>query len=302
MSTAERDATVSAARTQGRTATPPSPAPPSPAASWLRMLGSELRLILGRRRNQAGMLVLALVPVLIAVAIKLASPRRRTGGPDFFSQITGNGLFVAFAALSVELIFLLPIAIALVSGDAVAGEAKEGTLRYLLTVPVGRTRLLAVKYASLVIVALIAVGIVALAGALIGTAMFGTGDVTTLGGTQVSAAEGVRRLVLSVLYLAAGMAALAAVGLFVSTLTEQPIAVVVTVMILTVVAWLLDGIPQVEVIHPWLLIDAWPAFADLLREPPMTETIRRGLLVDAGYAVVFWLAAWARFSNKDITA
>lgn len=272
------------------------------AAAWMRMLGSELGLILGRRRNQAGMVVLAAVPVLIAVAIRLAAPRGRGGGPDFFSQITSNGLFVAFAALSVQLVLLLPIAMALVSGDAIAGEAKDGTLRYLLTVPAGRTRLLAVKYASLVIVALIGVSIVALSGALIGTAVFGAGDLTTLAGSQIPFSEGILRLVWSVLYISAGMAALGAVGLFVSTLTEQPIAVVVTVMTLTIVAWLLDGIPQIDVIHPWLLVDAWPAFADLLRDPPLIDTIRRGLLVDAGYAVVFWLAAWARFSAKDITA
>lgn len=274
------------------------------AAAWMRMLGSELGLILGRRRNQAGMVVLAAVPVLIAVAIRLAAPRGRGGGggPDFFSQITSNGLFVAFAALSVQLVLLLPIAMALVSGDAIAGEAKDGTLRYLLTVPAGRTRLLAVKYASLVIVALVGVSIVALSGALIGTAVFGAGDLTTLAGSQIPFSEGILRLVWSVLYLSAGMAALGAVGLFVSTLTEQPIAVVVTVMTLTIVAWLLDGIPQIDVIHPWLLVDAWPAFADLLRDPPLIDTIRRGLLVDAGYAVVFWLAAWARFSAKDITA
>lgn len=288
--------------TADRTRLASAPSRPSAVGAWLGMLASELRLVLGRRRNQAGMLVLGAVPVLIAVAIKLASPRRRGGGPDFFSQITGNGLFVAFAALSVELIFLLPIAIALVSGDAIAGEAKEGTLRYLLTVPAGRTRLLTVKYASLVIMAVLGVTIVALVGALVGTAVFGTGDLTTLAGSRIPVGEGVRRLVLSVFYLAAGMAALAAVGLFVSTLTEQPIAVVVTVMILTVVAWLLDGIPQIDWIHPWLLVDAWPAFADLLRDPPMTDTIRRGLLVDAGYAVVFWLAAWARLGSKDITA
>ncbi len=272
------------------------------AAAWMRMLGSELGLILGRRRNQAGMVVLAAVPVLIAVAIRLAAPRGRNGGPDFFSQITSNGLFVAFAALSVQLVLLLPIAMALVSGDAIAGEARDGTLRYLLTVPAGRTRLLAVKYASLVIVALVGVSIVALSGALIGTAVFGAGDLTTLAGSQIPFSEGILRLVWSVLYLSAGMAALGAVGLFVSTLTEQPIAVVVTVMTLTIVAWLLDGIPQIDVIHPWLLVDAWPAFADLLRDPPLIDTIRRGLLVDAGYAVVFWLAAWARFSAKDITA
>ncbi len=275
---------------------------PTPVTSWLRLLASELRLILSRRRNVAGMLVLAAVPVLIAVAIRLASPARRGGGPDFFGQITSNGLFVAFAGLAVELTLFLPIAIALVSGDAIAGEAKEGTLRYLLTVPSGRTRLLAVKFASLVIVALIAVTIVALSGALIGIAIFGSGELTTLAGSRISMGDGVERLIWSVLYLSAGMAALAAVGLFVSTLTEQPIAVVVTVLIFVVASWLLDGIPQVDMIHPWLLVDAWPSFADLLRDPPMLDNIRRGLLVNAGYAVVFWLAAWARFGAKDITA
>ena len=64
------------------------------------------------------------------------------GGPDFISGITGNGLFVAFAALTVELPLFLPLAVATIAGDSVAGEANIGTLRYLLTIPAGRTRLL----------------------------------------------------------------------------------------------------------------------------------------------------------------
>src|SRR4051794_38049708 len=100
-----------------------------------RFLRSELWLIIGRRRNQAGLAALALVPIVIAVAIKLAAPEREGGGgdgPDFFSSITGNGFFVALAALTVELPLFLPIAVAAIAGDAVAGEANLGTLRYLL--------------------------------------------------------------------------------------------------------------------------------------------------------------------------
>lgn len=115
-----------------------------------RLLRSELRLIAGRRRNQMGLLVLAAVPVLIAVAVRLSSPREGRG-PDFLSSITSNGLFVPLAALSVELGLFLPLAIAMLAGDSVAGEANLGTLRYLLTVPVGRTRLLVTKYISLMI-------------------------------------------------------------------------------------------------------------------------------------------------------
>src|SRR6476661_6233742 len=107
-----------------------------------RFLRSELRLIFRRRRNQAGLLVLASVPVFIAVAVKVSSPGRGGDGPDFFTSITENGLFVALASLTLELGLFLPLALAAISGDSIAGEANIGTLRYLLTVPVSRTRLL----------------------------------------------------------------------------------------------------------------------------------------------------------------
>ena len=71
-----------------------------------RLLRSELRLIAGRRRNQMGLLVLAAVPVLIAVAVRISSPREGRG-PDFLSSITSNGLFVPLAALPT---WLQPIA------------------------------------------------------------------------------------------------------------------------------------------------------------------------------------------------
>ena len=143
-----------------------------------RFLRSELRLIFGRRRNHAGLAVLASVPVLIAVAVKLSSPSESGGGPDFFSSITENGLFVALSALTLEMGLFLPLAVAAIAGDAVAGEANLGTLRYLLTVPVNRTRLLAVKYAAIVIFAFAATLVVTLVGILMGLALFGGGDMT----------------------------------------------------------------------------------------------------------------------------
>ena len=120
-----------------------------------------MRLILGRRRNKAGVLVLAAVPVLLAIALRASDPASEGGGPDLISAATSNGVFVALTALTVEMALFLPLAVAVLSGDTVAGEANIGTLRYLLTVPVGRTRLLVVKYLSLVVGALIGVVVVA---------------------------------------------------------------------------------------------------------------------------------------------
>jgi ABC-2 type transport system permease protein len=269
-----------------------------------RFLGSELRLVAGRRRNQAGVLVLMALPIAIVVGNKVSGHGDGGGGAGagFIDQITSNGIFAAFAALTIELGLFLPLGIAMVSGDAVAGEAQAGTLRYLLTVPVGRTRLLVVKYLALVVTGIFGAVVVAVTGVVFGAVFFGVGPMTTLSGSRIPLADGVWRLALSVLYVSAGLAALAAVGLFVSTLTEQPIAVTVVVMVFTAGSWIVDSIPQLAAIHPWLLVDRWLSFADLMRDPPEWGTVVSGLGVDAAYAAVFLLAAWASFTNRDVTS
>ena len=142
-----------------------------------RFLRSELKIIFGRRRNIAGMGVLAAVPVILAISVRMSSPGQG-GGPDFISAIAGNGLFVSFAALAVDLPLFLTLAVSAISGDSVAGEANLGTLRYLLAIPAGRTRLLVIKYIAIVIFAAAATFLVALVGAIIGLALFGGGDLT----------------------------------------------------------------------------------------------------------------------------
>jgi ABC-2 type transport system permease protein len=266
-----------------------------------RFLRSELKIIFGRRRNIAGLGVLAIVPVILAVSVRVSSGSQGAG-PDFIIGITGNGLFVAFAALALELPLFLPLAVGAISGDSVAGEANLGTLRYLLAIPAGRTRLLAIKYAAIVIFAIAATLLVALVGSIMGLALFGGGDMTLLSGTQTSLADGVWRLILSSLYLAAQFSALGAIGLFISTLTEQPIGATIAIVLVNVMMFILDSISQLDWLHPWLLTHWWTAFGDLLRDPIATESIQPGLITALVYAGVFWLAAWARLSTKDISS
>jgi ABC-2 type transport system permease protein len=263
-----------------------------------RFLLSELKIIFGRRRNLAGMAILAVVPMIIAIATRLSGAQ----SSDFIRAITGNGLFVAFAALTAEMPLFLPLAVSAISGDAIAGEANLGTLRCLLTIPVGRTRLLITKYWAIVIFACAATALVALVGAVMGLALFGGGDMTTLSGTSVSFGSSVLRLILISGYLAVGFSALGALGLFISTLTEQPIGATIAVLVINVLMFICNSITQLEWLHPWLLTHWWFAFGDLLRDPMYTDNVQRGLLTAALYVAVFWLAAWARFSTKDVSS
>jgi ABC-2 type transport system permease protein len=269
-----------------------------------RFFRSELAMVFRRRRNQALLAVLAGIPIVIAVAIKVTAPvdDGSGDGPPFLFSITGNGIFVALTALTVVLPLFLPLAVAVVSGESVAGEASIGTLRYLLVVPVSRTRLLAVKYAATLVYCLVAALLVAAVGALMGALLFPVGRVTLLSGAQVSYADGLGRLALVALYIAAMMAGLAAIGLFVSTLTESSIAAMATTAVLAVLSQVLNQVPQLDWLAPWLFSHYWLNYGDFLRTPVATGGVTDGLLVTAAYVLVFGSLAWSRMTTKDVSS
>lgn len=266
-----------------------------------RFLRSELWLVYGRRRNWVGALVLASVPIIIAVAVRLSSSSG-DGGPGFLDLITTNGLFVALAGLTLELPLFLPIAVATIAGDAVAGEANLGTLRYLLVTPVDRTRLLVVKFVAIILFTVSAVVLVAAVGAVMGLALFGGGPLPTLSGSSLTFVEGLGRLALVCGYLSICLIALGAIGLFISTLTEQPIGATIAVLVVTLASQIMDAIPQLSAIHEYLPTHYWLAFGDLLRDPIATEGLRPGITSALVYTVVFTTAAWARFTTRDISS
>jgi ABC-2 type transport system permease protein len=275
----------------------------SPVRAWLRFFRSELRLVFWRRRNQALLAVVALFPVLIGVALRLASQPGNTGGPSvaFINQLAGNGIFLSFIALTLLLTLVMPLALAVVAGDSMAGEAGYGTLRYLLAVPAGRARILAVKYAAIVVFALVVTFLVTSVALATGAALFPLGPVTLLSGTAVPLADGIIRLLLVSVYVAVAMASLGSLGLAISTLTEHAIGAIAAIAIVVVASEVADNVPQFAAIHPYLPTHWWNSFDSLLRVPIDTGTLLRGLLSFGIYLLFFGAFAWARFSTADVT-
>ncbi|MFE3021420.1 ABC transporter permease [Streptomyces sp. NPDC059256] len=286
-------------------------APPAAGSHpWLWTLGlftSEVSITLRRWRTLALLAVLAAVPVLLGIAVWVetdgggGSVESQGGeGPAFIAQITNNGLFLVFAALAATLPVFLPMAVGVVAGDAIAGEASAGTLRYLLVAPAGRTRLLLAKYASVLVFCMIATLVVAASALAVGALLFPLGEVTTISGTTISFGEGLLRAVLIAGVVAASLAGIAAIGLFVSTLVGSGIAAMATTVGLLITVQILDTIPQLDALHPYLFPHHWMSFSDLMREPLYWDEVRQNLELQALYVVVFGSAAWARFTTKDI--
>jgi ABC-2 type transport system permease protein len=267
------------------------------------LVRSDLRLLFGRRRTLALLAGLALVPLLLAVVLFVASNSGMSGqGPGFIDRVTGNGLFLVIAALFMCLPFLLPLTIGITAGDAISGEAQAGTLRYVLTVPVARTRLLVAKALVSLSFALAAVLVITVVALAAGGAFFGFSEMTLLSGTTVSLGAGVARMLGVAAYVALSLTGLVAVGLFFSTLTEVPVGAMAATTVVAVVSSVLDTLPQLSAIHPYLLTHHWFDFAEFLRLEIDWGVLGSGLLVQLGWVAIFASLAWGRFKTADVTA
>jgi ABC-2 type transport system permease protein len=276
-------------------------AQPTASLGGWALLVSELAVLFRRRRTWALLLALAVVPVLIAVAVRLSSSEPPPGrGPPFLDQVTQNGLFVAVTGLIVSIPLFLPLTVGVVAGDTIAGEASLGTLRYLLVAPAGRVWLLVVKYLGAAAFCLAATVTVVTAGVLAGLALFPVGPLTLLSGDTISLAESFLRALLIAGYVTVSLLGLSAIGLFFSTLTVVPVGAMAATIVLSVVAQVLDSLPQLEWLHPWLFSHYWLGFADLLRQPVDFSSFAANALLQGGYVLVFGALAYGRFLSKDI--
>ena len=269
------------------------------------MIGVELAKLLRSRRTWVTVAVIDALPALVAVLLATTEIGPRPGsGPAFLSAVLSDGTLYPLAAIAMVLPLFLPAAVAVTAGDAIAGEAQQGTLRYVLVRPVGRTRLLVAKLIAVMGFVLLALLVVAGTAYLLGALLLGHGEVqttTTFSGSSLSSTQLAVRTGLALLYALLSMLGVASVALFLSTMVRSPLAAAMGTLALLIGSSLLLTLDAADVLRPYLLTRYWLSFVDLFRDPILWHDVVRGVLLQAGYVVVFLLAAWANFVTKDIT-
>jgi ABC-2 type transport system permease protein len=267
----------------------------------LSLMLSELRVMFTRRRTWAMLFAIAMIPILLATAVFLTADQISPGeGPPFLDRVTQNGLFTGFTAMLLAMPLFLPLTMSVVSGDTIAGEAGLGTLRYLLIAPVGRARLLVVKYLGTLVFALVGTFTLMIAGAIIGAILFPVGPVTLLSGDVIQIPEALGRMALVALYTTVSMMGMLALGLFISTLTTIPVGAMTGVLVASGVSQILDNLPQLAFLHEWLFTHYWLDFADILRQPIELSSFGSNLVLQLGYVALFGALAYGRLASKDI--
>jgi ABC-2 type transport system permease protein len=265
------------------------------SAPVARLLRAELRWTFRRPRTLIAIGAVALIPILIAIGVKVSS------GPagGIFGALVSNGLALPVVALTVLVALFLPLIGAMSAADAIAGEAASGTLRGLLIAPVGRVRLLGVKAFGVAAVSLAATLAVSVVGVVAGLALFGTGGLVTLSGTTIGLGPALLRVLIAALWVAFQVFAVAAVALAISTLTEHPMVVMAATLAGLIVTTVLGSISSLSWLHPYLISTDWTSVVDVLRDPMPSANLLHGLGVAACYLVIGLAGALARMVTKD---
>ena len=275
------------------------------------MIAVELRKLLLRPQVWVSVALLCALPALVAVLLATSHVNPPPGrGAAFLSAVRSNGSLYPAAALALVLPVFLPLAVAVVAGDAVAGEAARGTLRYLLVRPVGRGRLLAAKLVALSAFVLLALAFVVASALVIGVALFGTGaaavgqpgQITALSGVALGPGQLSLRMLAAVGYILVSMLGFGAVALLLSTLTDSAVGAVLGALSVLITSSVLETLDAAAALKPYLPTNYWLAWIDFFRDPIFWRSIERGLALQAVYIAVCAGAAWANFSTKDVTS
>lgn len=303
------------------------------------MIRVELAKLFRRPRTWISMVLTCALPFVVAIFITITHLAPPPGqGSAFLSAVLQNGELYPAAALALVLPVFLPVAVAVVAGDSIAGEAAGGTLRYLLVRPVSRTRLLVAKLISVIAYVLLVVlavtftayatGIFLLGpsrAAAVGQAPGGVpggggggavpgiagqaptagqaagGAVTSLSGAPLSLLQLAERIAGAIAFITVSMLGVAAIALFLSTFTDSALGSALGALAALVASEVLVTLNAATVVQPYLPTRYWLAWIDFFRQPVFWRDIQRGFGIQAVYVVVFLAAAWANFSTKDIT-
>jgi ABC-2 type transport system permease protein len=267
--------------------------------STLTVYSWELRKLTRQVRTYLGLGLMIILPLIFVVFESLHHGRNR-GENIFATEITQSGLATPVLMLLFMSGFFLPLAAALVSGDIVANEDGNGTLKTILTRSVDRGQVFAAKALAAMTYAAVAVFVSAAVATIAGVISWGFHAVTTFSGTVVSAPEALLLVFAANAVYLIPLFTLAGIGVLLSTATRNSAAAVVGTIGLVILLFIVAQIPGLESIQPYLLTEQFQAWQGLLRTPTDWAPIAHSAWVCALYGVPALIAAYLTLLRRDV--
>ena len=276
----------------------------------IQLLRIELYKIFKRPRTYISFGIVTAITLIIQLAMV-------SGGREFISfclqgiteqfDVQGkivNGYLVAYIILQ-SLLLQIPLLVALVAGDTLAGEANTGTLRLILTKPITRTKLVLVKFFSSFIYTILLILWLAFMGLFLSLFIFGGGDMINMKSdaiVMILQHDIMWRYAAAFLFAVLAMTTIASLSILLSAFADNSIGPIIATMGVVVVLTILSNLelPLFNIIKPYLMTThmvGWKGFFD---DPVPYAAIGRSVAVLSAYTIAFLGATILYFNKKDI--
>lgn len=260
----------------------------------------EARRQWGRRRTLWSFGLLLALPLILVGAFALGEGSTSSTGARWVDLAQhGSANFTVFALFGAS-DFLLVILAALFAGDTVPAEASWSSLRYLLTAPVPRARLLTSKLVVAIGSTVLAVIALPVWSLLVGGLAYGWEPFTAVSGVGLSWGEFLPRLALAVGYLMVSLLQVVGIAFLVGVLTDAPLGAVGSAVLVTILSAILTQIDALGDLRHGLPLYYDRAWVQALSPDIGWQDLQRGALWSLLYAVGTIGAAYLVFRRKDV--
>jgi len=234
-----------------------------------------------------------------------------------FKRNTLNGYLICFIVLN-TILMQMPLLVALIAGDSIAGEANMGTLRLALSTPIGRTRYILIKFlasAFYTLLLLLWLAFLALAGSIL---LFGVNDLVILksaGMDVISSSDVLWRYFAAFGFALVALCTIASLAVLLSVFAQNSIGPIMATMSVVIVFTILSqmNIPIFDnTIKPYLFTThmvAWKGFFYIKSSAEGTSVkgsisnlpaVMKSLGILFAYIGLFLGATIIIFKRKDI--
>lgn len=277
----------------------------------LMLIKLELFKIFSKWRTYIGFISIFVLIPLIHIALYFEGKKLIELGTQALSggfNLSGNLLngFMATRIILQSFYVHIPLLVALVAGDMLAGEATSGTYRFLLTKPVSRLQIISAKYISGVIyVASLLLVLMALSLG-VGILIFGTGDMIIVNSniTILKEADSLWRFYYSFGYAFLSMLVVYSFAFMFSAFVENSIGPIMATMSLIIVFSILNILGGGVFVHiqPFLFTTHMQNWKGLFDNPIDYGEINTSVAIMIAHIVLLTTLTFVYFTRKDINS
>ena len=273
-------------------------------------LKNELWKLFGKKRTYIGFGMFLLSQNAMLLFFKFSNAerfmQRMLEGNGYIAVEYLSALTVALVMLVPQIFLLMPLYACLVGGDIMAKEAEDGSLRMILSRPISRVRLLAIKWCAGLIFSIVLVLSLGLMAVLFARIWFPWKGMFVLLPEPdrifnvLTAADGLKLYVCSHFFLAVNAATMMTLAFMLGCFNMKPAAATILAVSILFLNLVLENIPAFQDYRQYFLLHHLRAWASIYMDPIDWSRLLGSLCILIGCNVTFFIIGAAGFHVRDI--